>query len=87
MALNYANRSGSDVSTELLMKNYAMAVTGAMGLTASLKYAAKVGPPVVQRLGAKPWAVPYLAVALSGSANIFFTRMSESTVHWQLPHL
>ena len=59
------------------MKNYAMAVTGAMGLTASLKYAAKVGPPVVQRLGAKPWAVPYLAVALSGSANIFFTRMSE----------
>ena len=77
MALNYANRSGTAVSTEELLKNYGMAVAGAMGLAASLKYAAKVGPPVIQTLGAKPWAVPYLTVALSGSSNIFFTRRSE----------
>ena len=75
--LNYANRSGSSVSNKELATNYGMAVGTAMGLAASLKYLAKVGPPMVQKIGAKPWAVPYVSVALSGAANIYFTRRNE----------
>ena len=75
--LNYANRAGSEVSTEKLVTNYALAVGSACGLAASLKHATKVGPPMIQKLGAKPWAIPYLSVGLSGAANIYFSRRGE----------
>lgn len=79
-ALNYANRAGgAEVSTADLATNYALAVGSACGLAYGLSHWVKVGPPLVRHLGTKPWAVPYLSVALAGSANIYFSRRNELT--------
>ncbi|GMI33463.1 hypothetical protein TeGR_g6969 [Tetraparma gracilis] len=77
--LNYANRAGGDVDTTEIATNYGLAVGTACGLAAALKRFATTGPPLIRRLGAKPWAIPYLSVAAAGSANIYFSRRSELT--------
>ncbi len=75
--LNYANRAGSTVSTTELATNYGLAVGVACGLSAALKHVATTGPPIIRKLGAKPWAIPYIAVASAGAANIYFSRRGE----------
>eukprot|EP00936_MAST-01D_sp_MAST-1D-sp1_P000322 g322.t1 len=76
-ALNYANRSGAPMSNEELGKGYGLAVGSACGLAYGLKWAGANGPPLARKLAGKPWAIPYIAVAASGAANVYFTRRSE----------
>ena len=75
--LNYANRAGASVSTTELFTNYGLAVGTACGLAAALKHVSTTGPPMIRKLGAKPWAIPYLSVAAAGAANIYFSRRGE----------
>ena len=76
-ALNYANRGGGTVTTQELATGYGLAVGSACSLAWALKWAAANGPPLVQKLGTKPRAIPYVTVAMAGAANIYFSRRVE----------
>jgi len=51
-------RAPSFNATYVNNASYALAVGSACGLAYGLKKAANAGPPAIQRLGAKPWAIP-----------------------------
>ena len=77
--MNYANRGGGEVAMDEIATNYALAVGTALGTASSLSYLTKVGPPLIKKLGSKPWAIPYMSVGLAGAANIYFSRRNEVT--------
>jgi hypothetical protein len=75
-ACNYANRSGSQQSTEQLMKAYGLAVTSACTIAYGLGKVVAKGPPVLKRFGP---LIPCIATAAANCSNIAFTRMDEMT--------
>lgn len=73
-ACNYANRSGSDQSTEALMKAYGLAVTSACTLAYGMGKLVERGPRALKMLGP---LIPVVAVSAANISNIGFTRMDE----------
>jgi len=79
-ALNYANRSGAEISNEQIFQSYAIAVSTALGISFGIRGLAKRSSVTVQRaLDKVPWVIPYSAVAGAGAANILASRMTEIT--------
>ena len=76
--LNYANRSGSDVSAGELAESYAVAVSTAVALSYGVNTLGRRGPAPVRALVRRvPFLVPYLAVAGAGAANVYASRRAE----------
>ncbi len=73
-ACNYANRSGSDQSTDALMKAYGLAVTSACTLAYGMGKMVERGPKALKLLGP---LIPCIAVSAANISNIGFTRMDE----------
>jgi hypothetical protein len=70
---NYVNRSGEEVDLTLLAQSYGLAVAASISIAltgSKLVNSVKA----LQSLGV---FVPYVAVAMAGSANVSFTRMDE----------
>mmetsp|Transcript_7991 Transcript_7991/g.9496 ORF Transcript_7991/g.9496 Transcript_7991/m.9496 type:complete len:325 (+) Transcript_7991:138-1112(+) len=76
-ALNYANRSGSDISMEEIGTSYGIAVGTSLSLAMTFRWLGKNGPKVVRRVASIPFVVPYIAVASAGAANVYFSRRPE----------
>jgi tricarboxylate carrier len=77
-ALNYANRSGAEVSTTQLAQSYMLAVTTAVGLSFGVRKLGSRGK-LKQVLDRVPFVVPYTAVAGAGAANVYASRSVEIT--------
>jgi tricarboxylate carrier len=75
-ALNYANRSGADVSNSQLIQSYLLAVTTAVGLSLGIRQVGSRGKLKVM-LDKVPFVVPYMAVAGAGAANVYASRRVE----------
>lgn len=75
-ACNYANRSGSEQSSESLMKAYGLAVSSACALAYGLGKAVERGPKALKVMGP---LIPLIATAAANVSNIGFTRMDEIT--------
>jgi len=70
---NYVNRSGKEIDMGPLMQSYGLAVGASLAIAYGAGKLVKSNPTAA-RLG--PF-VPYLAVAIAGSANVAFTRIDE----------
>lgn len=76
-ALNYANRSGNDMSDTEILTSYGIAVGTSLGIALSFRWLSRNGPPTIKRIASIPFVVPYTAVASAGAANVYFTRRPE----------
>jgi len=77
-AVNYANRSGAEMTTSQIGSSYAIATTTACSLGMGLRHLVNNGPLPLRRMNAlAPGLVPYIAVGAAGSANVYFTRRAE----------
>lgn len=76
-ATNYANRSGSSMSTEEIATSYGIAVGTSCGLAMTFRWLGQHGPPLFRRAAAIPFIIPYIAVGGAGAANVYFTRKPE----------
>lgn len=77
-ALNYANRSGAEMSMSELGQSYLLAVGTAVGLSFGVRNLLSRGK-LKQVLDRVPFVVPYTAVAGSGAANVYVSRRMEIT--------
>lgn len=77
-ALNYANRSGAEVSVQDLAQSYLLAVSTAVGLSFGVRAIGSRGK-LKQVLDRVPFVVPYTAVAGAGAANVYVSRRMEIT--------
>eukprot|EP00924_Labyrinthula_sp_SR-Ha-C_P002430 snap_masked-scaffold_16-processed-gene-4.20-mRNA-1 protein AED:0.02 eAED:0.02 QI:0/-1/0/1/-1/1/1/0/324 len=76
-AINYANRSGSDVKVSDIAKSYSIAVSLSCSIALAARYVGNNGPKVIRRLARIPFVVPFIAVSSAGSANLYFSRYKE----------
>ncbi|GBG29413.1 Sideroflexin [Hondaea fermentalgiana] len=76
-ATNYANRSGSDMSTEEIATSYSIAIATSCGLAMAFRWLGNNGPQAFKRMARIPFVIPYIAVAGAGAANVYATRRSE----------
>lgn len=76
-ALNYANRSGSEISMEEIATSYGIAVGTSVSIAMTFRWLGKNGPKPVRKIASIPFVVPYMAVASAGAANVYFSRRPE----------
>mmetsp|Transcript_18171 Transcript_18171/g.35698 ORF Transcript_18171/g.35698 Transcript_18171/m.35698 type:complete len:326 (-) Transcript_18171:208-1185(-) len=76
-ATNYANRSGSEMTTEQIATSYSIAIGTSCGLAMAFRWLGTHGPTAFKRVASIPFVVPYIAVAGAGAANVYFTRRGE----------
>ncbi|CAM9740670.1 unnamed protein product [Ascophyllum nodosum] len=75
-AVNYYNRSGSEMTAKTVAASYALAIGTACPLAFGLGKAFERAPPSLKRFA---FMSSYAAVAAAGSMNVLFTRASEIT--------
>lgn len=76
-ALNYANRSGTEISMSEFSVSYVIAVSVSCTIALSFRIAGKRGPKAWQNFAAIPFVIPFVSVASAGSSNVYFTRRKE----------
>lgn len=76
-ALNYANRSGNEVSNSSILTSYGIAVSVSCSIALGIRFFSRKGPKVWQNFASIPFVVPFFSVASAGSTNVYFSRVSE----------